>query len=283
MRIFPLRDTDIPITVKRMQRQEDLTMHSHACTEVVLVTGGSGYHATQTEKWPISSGDSFVINRTVTHSYSSTRNLELVNVIFDEARLAIPFRELSELPGYVALFTLEPAWRLRHDFRSRLRMSTSSLIKAEAVIDSLEKELLNRTPGFKVAATALLIQLITHLSRCYSEMTDTSSVSLLNIGTTISFMESNYDKMINLSHLASIAGMSTRSFQRCFRETIGTSPIDYLLKVRISRAAGLLRSGHFNVTEAAFETGFSDSNYFCRQFKRIVGTSPGKYRTGNAL
>jgi len=282
-RIRALERFGQPIVVYRMQRQDDMQLHSHEFTEIVVVTGGHGVHKTDTCQWPVSSGDVFVINRTVSHAYENTRDLEIINVLFDRHRLQLPSRELSSLPGYVGLFSLEPAWRTRHQFKSRLRLAVKDLIRTEELIDNLESELKTRAPGFLVASTAILTQLITHLSRCYSGMTNAASLSLLKIGAAISYMESNYDKPVCLEELASIAGMSQRSFQRTFREARGTSPIDYLLKKRIARAAELLRSGNFSATEAAYEVGFNDSNYFCRQFTRILGTAPGKYRRRNAL
>lgn len=272
-----------PIVVYRMQRQADMQFHSHEFTEIVVVTGGHGIHKTDSHQWPVSSGDVFVINRTVSHAYENTMDLEIINVLFDRHRVPLPSRELSALPGYVGLFSLEPAWRTRHQFKSRLRVDVRSLIRAEELIDTLEDELRNKAPGFLVASTAILTQLITHLSRCYSDMTNSASIALLKIGTAISYIESNYEKPACLKDLASIAGMSQRNFQRAFREARGTSPIDYLLKKRIARAAELLRSGNFTATEAAYEVGFNDSNYFCRQFTKIVGTAPGKYRRRNSL
>ncbi len=256
--------------------------HSHSFTEVVVVTSGKGVHSAGEHEWLIASGDAFVINRTIAHAYKNTQGLELINILFDEKRLRIPVRELSGLPGYIALFTLEPAWRNRHEFRSRLRLGVKDLIRSEEIIDSMESELGGRMPGYKVAATALLTQLITHLSRCYSRMEESSSVGLLKIGSAISHIAENYHKPVDLEKLARLAGMPVRSFQRTFKDAMGTSPIDYLLKIRISRAAELLRSGHFSATDAAYEVGFNDSNYFSRQFTRIVGMPPGKYRNRNA-
>ena len=56
--------------------------------------------------------------------------------------------------------------------------------------------------------------------------------------------------------------------------------ISYLIRLRINRAADLLRHSNNNVTEVALEVGFNDSNYFTRQFKRVVGMSPSRFRTG---
>ena len=56
------------------------------------------------------------------------------------------------------------------------------------------------------------------------------------------------------------------------------TPIDYLIKIRIEYAARLLRSSSLSVMEIAEKTGFVDSNYFTKQFRKIMGNSPRTYR-----
>jgi AraC family L-rhamnose operon transcriptional activator RhaR/AraC family L-rhamnose operon regulatory protein RhaS len=83
---------------------------------------------------------------------------------------------------------------------------------------------------------------------------------------------------VKLNDLASRAGMSPRSFVRAFRAATGLPPIAYLIQLRITRAAALLRTSREPVTEIAFRVGFSDSNYFTRQFVKLIGCPPRRYR-----
>ena len=71
--------------------------------------------------------------------------------------------------------------------------------------------------------------------------------------------------------------MSKRTFLRVFRAATGATPIAYLIGVRIRRAAELLRQGGVTVTEAAMRVGFEDSNYFSRQFRKVMGVTPRSY------
>ena len=70
------------------------------------------------------------------------------------------------------------------------------------------------------------------------------------------------------------ANMSRFHFSRLFRDEVGQAPYQYLLKVRLARAAELLRSGHSSVTEAAISSGFSDFSRFSRMFKKHTGKLP---------
>ena len=63
---------------------------------------------------------------------------------------------------------------------------------------------------------------------------------------------------------------------------MGNSPIAYLIQLRINRAADMLRQGDRSITDIAFDVGFSDSNYFMREFRKVIGISPRIYRRQHA-
>ena len=72
--------------------------------------------------------------------------------------------------------------------------------------------------------------------------------------------------------------MSESSLLRAFKQATDRAPTQYLLDLRLRRAKNLLRNTSLNITEITFQTGFNDSNYFARQFRKRVGTSPHEYR-----
>lgn len=63
-----------------------------------------------------------------------------------------------------------------------------------------------------------------------------------------------------------------------FKTQTGMSIREYLTKLRINDAKHLLKYSELTVTEIAFTTGFSSSNYFTNVFKKELGMSPGTYR-----
>ena len=74
-------------------------------------------------------------------------------------------------------------------------------------------------------------------------------------------------------------GYNTDYFRRCFREELGCSPLEYLTRLRISRAKGLLTQRTFeSVEKVARLSGFADSFYFSKLFKQHTGLSPREYR-----
>ena len=270
-----------PIAVECRDPQEPFGLHAHEFSEIVIVTGGSGLHVTGENSWQLSAGDTFVIGGSRPHDYLNMENLRLVNILFDQEDLSLELKDLPSLPGYHALFHLEPSWRKRHEFKSRLRLSQKDLSIAIALVEKLDSELEERSAGFGFLTTAVFMQLVGHLSRCYDRSGNADSQALLRIAQTIVHLETCYRENVKLAELVSIAGMSRRSFLRAFEAATGSTPIDYLIQLRLARAATLLRRTTQSITNVAFQVGFQDSNYFSRQFRQRHGISPSAYRRLN--
>ncbi len=267
-----------PIAVERREPQEAFGPHTHEFSEIVIVTGGRALHVTGRESWPICAGDVFVIGGARAHDYRDLDNLRLINILFRPETLRLELWDLPALPGYQALFTLAPALSNRQQFLSRLRLSPKELGALIAHAETLDTELKSRTPGFAFTAAASFMQVVAFLSRCYNRSQSSDARALLRIATAISHLEAHYDEPLNLEALATLAHMSKRNFLRAFQAGLGSTPIAYLIKLRLNRAATLLRRADEHITSAAFKAGFNDSNYFARQFRKTFGITPSEYR-----
>ena len=271
-----------PISVERRDPQESFGIHSHEFAEIVIITAGSGVHVTGKESYPLNTGDTFVIGGSRQHDYHSLNHLCLVNILYQPDKLNLRTYDLRTLPGYHALFTLEPAWRQRHQFNGRLCLKPLEMSVVLVMVDKLDEELRTRSSGFKFMATAAFMQIVGYLSRCYAKSKSPDSRALLRIGEAISYLETNYQATIDLDRLAQIAHMSKRNFIRSFQAAMGTSPIAHLVQLRVHHGASLLRRTNQSITEIAFEVGFTDSNYFTRQFNKLIGLTPSQYRKQNS-
>jgi transcriptional regulator GlxA family with amidase domain len=78
--------------------------------------------------------------------------------------------------------------------------------------------------------------------------------------------------------LAGVSGVSEAHFARSFKDAFGVPPHRYLLTRRIERATALLRDTDLDVTEIAFETGWSSLGTFGRTFRDVTGETPGERR-----
>ena len=72
--------------------------------------------------------------------------------------------------------------------------------------------------------------------------------------------------------------MSPYHFLRTFRQVVGLTPHQFLLRTRLQRAAVRLRASDEPVSAIAFEAGFNDLSTFNRRFRRVTGLTPSAYR-----
>jgi len=93
-------------------------------------------------------------------------------------------------------------------------------------------------------------------------------------------MEQRYEDNHSLNSLARSVGMSAFHFARIFAELAGTPPHRYLLRIRLNQAATRLLDGT-SVTEACFQSGFSNLSHFVRTFHRHFGVSPAQFRSSS--
>jgi AraC-like DNA-binding protein len=93
---------------------------------------------------------------------------------------------------------------------------------------------------------------------------------------TRDYLRSHYAENVSLSQLTSLTSLSPFHLLRVFRDQVGCPPHEYQTQLRIAHARRLMRQGSA-IAEVALETGFFDQSHFSRNFKRIVGVTPGQY------
>ena len=96
-------------------------------------------------------------------------------------------------------------------------------------------------------------------------------------------IEAEADSKLTIAALAREAAMSPYHFLRTFRQVVGLTPHQYILRTRLSRAALRLCAGDEPVAAIAYDAGFNDLSTFNRRFRRLMGTTPSEYRNGSRV
>lgn len=265
---------DFPLAVVYV-RHGDCPEHAHDFSELVLVFEGQFLHSINGKEYLTGAGEAFVLTDKDVHSYERSDKIKLANILFDPKRLPLPLDALRQLPGFVTLFELEPAFREAHKFQSKLVLSPEAMAHARNLVERLRQELQDQAPGYQPLAAALFTELLIYLARSPAATMASEYQMALSLGKVVSHIGSHFaDPTLRLDQLAKAAGMSKRNFQRAFKKGMGTSPINYLLRARVDKAEVLLRTSELPVAEVALAVGFEDSNYFARQFVRHKGVTP---------
>ncbi|SHN43499.1 GlxA family transcriptional regulator [Cryptosporangium aurantiacum] len=101
----------------------------------------------------------------------------------------------------------------------------------------------------------------------------------LSLQPLLAWLEENLGQELTLDRIARQASLSPRTLSRRFREQTGTTPQQWLTRVRLRRAQHLLETTGHPVERIAAQTGFPSPSTFRDRFKRLVGVSPAAYRS----
>lgn len=100
------------------------------------------------------------------------------------------------------------------------------------------------------------------------------SNSFSTVARVINLMEGRYSQKINVQQLAESAHMSVSAFHKAFKEITAESPLQYLKKIRLTRARDLIVQQNMKAYLAADAVGYESPSQFSREFKRYFGLSP---------
>lgn len=196
--------------------------------------------------------------------------------------------DLIFLPNYAA-YTISVGSPYRHytvNFTAEGELSaTGGMIihtteNTSAYKDAFRKiiaERESRAVGFELRSLSALYSLFGLL---LSEMADkeNTSVHRKRLLAVKQYIDKNYKNETTLEQLAEVADMSVTNFRRLFLREFGRAPIKYRDEVRLSAAKEALTSGYITVSEAAELSGFEDTAYFVRFFKKHTGITPGAFK-----
>jgi len=101
---------------------------------------------------------------------------------------------------------------------------------------------------------------------------------IARINRVMDYIENNIDQPLDLNKIAAIANFSPFHFHRIFTFLIGETPVDFIQRIRIERAAlALLNHKEKSITEIAYNCGFSSISLFSRTFRKYFGMTAREF------
>lgn len=159
----------------------------------------------------------------------------------------------------------------------------------QTTLHLLASEIASPGPGSQVIISRLADTLFVHAIRAHLASSGCAKTGWLRalcdppIGAALRSMHEKIDHPWTVVALASSAGMSRSAFALRFRELVGEAPLEYLTRWRMYQAGRLLRDGSKKLFEVARLVGYESDGAFNRAFKRVLGVTPGEYRTNGDL
>lgn len=103
-------------------------------------------------------------------------------------------------------------------------------------------------------------------------------VSSIDIQPIKNYIDDHFTEELSLESVAAALYMNKSYLSKRFKKTYGTTVNTYIQQMRITKAKGLLRFSNSSVEEIGIAVGYTDSNYFSRQFRKLESMSPSEYR-----
>ena len=92
------------------------------------------------------------------------------------------------------------------------------------------------------------------------------------------YVDNNLDQQIKIETLARLANLSVCYFLRAFKQSLGVTPHDYLIRRRLVHTMELLSGTDMPLSQIALAAGFADQSHCARRFRQHIGMSPRDYR-----
>jgi len=162
------------------------------------------------------------------------------------------------------------------EIRNRFQVRDTQL---EYIGWALREEMECGCPCGPIYIESLAMAVATRLICCHSSRpvqmrSPNKRLSDRRLRQVFAYIEENLAGNISLGDLAAVVDLSISHFKVLFREAVGLSAHQYLIRRRVERAKNLLCEGDLSVAQIAIETGFANQSHLARHMHRVTGVSP---------
>lgn len=248
--------------------------HFHSQLEIGYCYWGSGELLIEDKYYPFSSGDITFIPRNIPHSTNCNDGML--------SKWEYLFIDIDEI---MKLFYPNNQW-YSASFSSQITSEAYCLhekdypMTAQIILKILD-EMRSGSHYYRESVKGLLMALFVEISRLNltEEIGIITHIDKSNaIALALTYVSINYMKEIKILELAQICHMSETHFRRMFEEIMHTNPLDYINTVRIRMSCILLRSTDNSILNIAIKSGFTTITTFNRNFYKVIGITPLKWR-----
>ncbi len=254
-------------------------LHFHNCLEIGICHTDGGTMEFYGEPFTFKAGDVTCIPRNVPHTtYSNPGTESHWSYIFlDPEELFHNFLPASWKNHDLSIF----AFRGYKPILGKNEYPEIYFLAMQII-----KELEEQKPSYQISARGLLLSLYIELYRIQTS----ESGKILNnddelfpenslvISPALDYIESNYMQPFSMEDLADLCHWSPTHFRRVFHEIMGTSPLEYVNNIRITKACNLIRSTEDSILNISESVGFHSISSFNRYFIKVMQIPPREYR-----
>lgn len=276
--LLPGFSQDFPyIATQAELNRYSVPWHWHPAIELFYMETGTLEYTTPSGKWVFPAGTGGFVNSNVLHTSkvipSDTETVQLLHLFEPEllsggqaSRIDTKYiRPLTSAPG-IEMIVLSPDDPTQEALLKRIR----------SLFDMDEDSW-----GYEFALRQQLTEIwlaLFELVRPTTELQSSTKDSDEKMKAMMRYIHTHYSESICVDQLAKEAHISKRVCYRLFRETLRTSPLEYMTDYRLRRACHQLSETNVPITQIAYNCGLGSSSYFGKLFRERFGITPIAYR-----
>lgn len=235
-------------------------VHWHSFIEIELFIEGTGVHEWRDTKFPINSGELWILSNCDSHRLTLEAGTKSVNIALSPDIL---HKEL--------LTTLNHT----HPLHCSLNQSElANFLKNVDTLDDIQNHPHAMAP---IKAVSIINELLVDAIRKTDLRTPGANAQIVN--QIIDYINDNYQSKLSIVELADRFSLTPNYFGFLFKKTTGIPFNDYLNSIRLKHACNFILNTNLTLQEISVLTGFNSLPYFNSTFKKFYGITPAKYRS----
>lgn len=263
----------IYFTFKRRFDESHITnIHIHDFVSMVYVLSGSCSYSIGGGTYHVKKGDVLVFDPDVPHGKTVRPGEEIMELHIGFGNIFV-----EGLPkNHLVAEGSSPVFNLQEYEQSFLSCCSDICTVQE-----------NNAPGCELMIKVHAMRFIVLFLQATRTQTRSSNRSLTGfdssekaviVNTLMKYLNENYMRQISLETISKSIYLSPAYISKVFKEEIGESPINYLIKIRLSKARELLMEGGRSIKSVARAVGYEDAYYFSKLYKKYNNVSPSKVK-----
>jgi AraC-like DNA-binding protein len=247
-------------------------VHSHDFLSIIYLLSGSCSYTIDDVPYKIKKGDILIFNPGVPHGKSLGTLNDLV-----EFHAGFENIQIRNLPyNHLISDNLTPIISTSN-FDQEFFKCSMDILNEQSKKES-GSELILKSLGMKLLVLLLRATSVNSHSMEKGALNFETYDKVAIVNTIIEFINDNYMRELSLDVISQNMYLSPAYISKIFKEETSESPINYLIKVRLAKAAEYLKEGDMSIKEVAYSIGYNDAYHFSKLFKKYYGYPPSTIR-----
>ena len=259
--------------------EDDVAWHCHDEIEVIVILNGTLELQIPSERIVLSEGEMAVLNGNTLHSVVGKPKGVLQSMVFSPLLIAGNAESVFYKKYVLPLISCD------HFVCTLFGREETALVER---FRSAFADLKNDAFGYEFKAREVLSEILLRVYEREGAYLNgeqkTTNADMLRLTTMLHYIQQHYLEETMLADIANAANISTREALRCFKRTIGESPVQYLLKFRLMQSAEMLvQQPQESISAVSAANGFDSPAYYTKKFRELYLCTPREYRKNKAV